>query len=897
MTEAMFEQMTNHYVEQFKKELTLNTGNLDKIQTVLKDQLSNLFLSNDGHEQHSLAISKAHAGLTARFAEIEYMQETSVKSLHSHNWYAGPAEDAPIWNQLVDRLKHAGRSENEIADLDKQSTAILALAHPPGERLFRSQGVVVGHVQSGKTGNMSAVIAKAADTPYRFFLVLSGLTNALREQTQVRFDSDLGISDKTFWHPWTTEFDDFSASSTSAFQFDLKLRQLAVLKKNKFVLERFLKKLRATPKTTLQTMPFLVIDDECDQASVNSAAVADEMTRINALVREILDELPRVTYIGYTATPYANVLINPRNAAGEMADLYPKDFIYAMTPPKAYFGAERLFGQEALTGDAGDTESDSYDGLDMIRAIPENEAKILRPSQKMLATLDSYAITESLDHALKYWFMAVAARACRTDQADKHCSMLINTSHLVKVHFLIDDAVTKWLRSFRTQLQRRDKSLLKQLESIWNYEMGRVDSVQFGLEPVLFFQLFQHLESQLNEVEVIVENGYSEHRIDYSEQRKYIVIGGNVVSRGLTLEGLMVSFFLRTANQYDTLMQMGRWFGYRQGYEDLPRIWMEEPVRDSFRSLAMVEAEIRSEIAIYHEKQLTPEQFALRIRRLPGMLITARNKMHHAVIAEVSYAGRHLQTFRFKRNDQPWLQENWNAGSRLIDAVLKSTSAEQKAVKNNQVFYNIPVSTILDFYDSYHAHEKQEDMSSSLIRDYIRARLKQGDERYKSWNIAVMSPHKSPGYSASPLGSLGSVKTVLRSSLTQAPHETADIKALMSLRDLTIDFEHADSTQFTNWRAVRDHRDALQMPPLLLLYPIHRESVPSQNNDKRFPLNASMDVLGTGIWFPSAAGANDADFVSVDLPSVLHEDDDDFYVEMQNELTRSTDDDASSQHV
>jgi len=252
------------------------------------------------------------------------MQETSVKDLNNDNWYAGPAEEAPIWNQLVEQLRSAGRSDEEIRDVDGQSTAILSLAHRPEVGSFRSQGVVVGHVQSGKTGNMSAVIAKAADTPYRFFLVLSGLTDALRAQTQVRFNQDLGADDKSFWHSWTTESDDFSEPITSGFQFNSNLRQLAVLKKNKDVLQRFLDKLKQTPLAVLKTMPFLVIDDECDQASTNSAKIKEEMTRINSLIRQILDVLPRVSYIGYTATPYANVLVNPMTEDGQMEDLYPK---------------------------------------------------------------------------------------------------------------------------------------------------------------------------------------------------------------------------------------------------------------------------------------------------------------------------------------------------------------------------------------------------------------------------------------------------------------------------------------------------------------------------------------------------------------------------------------------
>lgn len=885
MNEVQLEQLVTHYDGQFRKELMLHSRSLDQVKGQLEGQLTHFFLTESQISLHHRAIDQAHAKLLTRFKQIEYMQETSVKDLNNDNWYAGPAEEAPIWNQLVEQLRSAGRSDEEIRDVDGQSTAILSLAHRPEVGSFRSQGVVVGHVQSGKTGNMSAVIAKAADTPYRFFLVLSGLTDALRAQTQVRFNQDLGADDKSFWHSWTTESDDFSEPITSGFQFNSNLRQLAVLKKNKDVLQRFLDKLKQTPLAVLKTMPFLVIDDECDQASTNSAKIKEEMTRINSLIRQILDVLPRVSYIGYTATPYANVLVNPMTEDGQMEDLYPKDFIYAMTPPDAYFGAERLFGREALTGEMEDSDSDSYDGLDMIRSIPEDEAKILMPSQKAIASMTSYPITHQLDRALKYYLLALAARAVR-GQGQRHSSMLINTSHRVPLHFLIAEAVTRWLRDLQNRLSAHNSRLLSELEELWTAESNRIDSSQFNLEAVPFSALIEKLPTELASVEIIVENGPSEQRMDYrQEARKYIVIGGNVVSRGLTIEGLVVSFFLRTASQYDTLMQMGRWFGYRQGYEDLPRIWMEEPMRHAFRSLAMVEAEIRNEIRLYHEKQLTPLQFAVKIRKLPGMLITARNKMHFANIAHVSYAGRHMQTFRFNRNDLEWLQSNWSAGSKLLSSIHGTHTPQLRG--SNRVYLDVPVESLLEFFASYKAHEKQEDMSSEPVMEYIQKRLEAGDPRYSQWNLAVMIPSKSAGPSEFPLGPLGTVGTAIRSSLTDSSHDTADIKALMSLKDLTIDIPENVSVNPTSWKAVRNHRDAIGMSPLLLLYPINRLSQPAGTGDKRFPLAAASDVLGMGVWFPSAKDSDDAHYVSVALPDIDHEEDE-FYQEMENELARTS---------
>jgi len=890
MSKVISEHWIAHYHERFQKELSYATGDLQAIRDNLLAEPPVEYSSD--RDLLREAIFKAYEDVRSQLNRVGYMQESSVKNLHSHNWYAGPAKDARVWNRLVQRLRSAGRTDEEIQDIDDQSTAVLSLTHTPGTSSFRSQGVVVGHVQSGKTGNIAAILAKASDTPYKFFLVLSGLTDALREQTQERLEQDLGTDDASVWHAWTSTDHDFAASKNTPFQFDPSLVQLAVLKKNKFVLERFLQKLKKTPVATLRNTPFLIIDDECDQASVNSARVSEEMTKLNELIRSILDVLPRVSYVGYTATPYANVLINPHTEEGELADLYPRDFIYALTPPAAYFGAERLFGREAIAGELGDDEEDSFDGLDMIRVIPDEELPVLRPSSRDIDLTETYTITRTLDRSLKYFLIALAARAVR-GQADRHSSMLINTSHLVRVHFRIAKSVENWLTSIRQRIRMGESALIAELRALWWDEAGRVDAGRFNLDEVGFEELLPHLETELESLEVIVENGESVQRIDFGDTpRKYVVIGGNVVSRGLTLEGLIVSFFLRTANQYDTLMQMGRWFGYRQGYQDLPRIWMEENVRSSFRSLAMVEAEIRSEIRIYHRKQLTPLQFAVRVRQLPGLLITARNKMHHARRAQVSYANRHLQTFRFARSDLNWLQENWDAGGRLITA-LEGSHHRTSGGARNQVYSGVPVELIIRFLQEYNVHEKLHDMAAEPMLAYIQSRMRQGDSRYSRWNVAVMGPGKPEARLADlPLGPLGKVPTFVRSSLNET-HDVADIKALMSVADLKVDMGDKAPTGNIGWAGIREHRSRHDMSPIILLYPIDRTSDPG-DSDRRYPLNAAMDVLGLGIWFPDVADARDASYVSVDLPPIEHDEDDEYYAEMGEELTRGPDEEAES---
>src|SRR5262249_6766719 len=139
--------------------------------------------------------------------------------------------------------------------------------------------------------------------------------------------------------------------------------------------------------------------------------------------------------------------------------------------------------------------------------------------------------------------------------------------------------------------------------------------------------------------------------------------------RGLTLEGLVVSYFVRAAGSYDTLLQMARWFGYREGYEDLPRIWMTEELQSSFTDLALVEQEIRFDIARYENEGLTPRSFGPRIRCHPSLSITSPMKMRHAVDAEVSFSGQLVQTILFHHRDVDEVEENLAAARRLASRV------------------------------------------------------------------------------------------------------------------------------------------------------------------------------------------------------------------------------------
>ncbi len=788
-------------------------------------------------EERITALNSALCRIRDDQNRVKFLQRRAVR-FDRTQWYLGPSPEDSLWARMRARLEDQGRNEEEIRVVDADSTSVVGLLDNPTGATFSTKGLVVGHVQSGKTGNIAAVINKAADTPFKFFLVMSGMTDQLRHQTQVRLDRDVVGLDPARWMQWTahntgTTNGDFSERATGGFSFDSR-NQLAVIKKNAAVLRRLLAKLRNTNEATLRNTPFLIVDDECDQASVNSARYADAMTRINELIRQLLRELPRAAYVGYTATPFANVLIDP--AVPE--DLYPRDFIYALERPEAYFGAAELFGRGALMGEYHDGRGDGYD---MIREIPDVEIPLLRPPGKKTATV-TVSISPSLESAIRYFIMVIAARRNR-GQADRHNTMLLHTSVLNSVHSATEAIVRPYVERLALQLRNGEESTLTTMERQWQEEQERVLSEEFDRTPVSFQQIKPLLADAVGDIRVHVENWTSTDRLDYSEgPRSYLVIGGNVLARGLTLEGLSVSYFLRSSSQYDTLMQMGRWFGYRSGFEDLPRVWVEERVRDVFFDLATVEAEIRRDIARYAVEQVRPTEFAVRIRKLPGMMITAPAKMRSAVPVQVGYAGTHIQTFRFRHHDRSWLLANWEAGAGL----LASIDATAPVVRD------VAVDKIVRFLQVYQPHFTHVNLNPEFLIDYIR-KASHANQRMAQWTVALVQG--TGGESELPLGPLGKVRTIIRSA-ERSSGQDASVKAVMSRRDVLVDFPDVLSPPDASWDELKSVREQRRGGALLVLYPIEALSRPARTagadvGRSREPLAAAADVLGYAIVFPS----------------------------------------------
>lgn len=792
---------------------------------------------------------------TIKIRELD--EPRSVVLNNRFTWYTGPRKDDRCWPALEAILRRSGWADGAMAKLDDASTKVMALLSHPREIKFSVRGLVVGYVQSGKTTNFTSVMAKAADRGYKLFIVLAGIHNGLRRQTQLRLQDQLVRPNPGIWHQLTDPDRDFTAPANAAAYFNEANKQhvLCVVKKNKAVLGKFNRWLDSA-SSFLANCPAVVIDDEADQATVATKT-------INPLIQGILQRLPKACYVGYTATPFANLLIDP-----SAEDLYPKHFVVNLPRPTGYFGPEVIFGREPH---ADEDPMEVPDGHDMVRLVPDEDVDLVRPGK---GQKDTFApeIPPSLEAAVTYFCLATAARRVR-GAGNPHSTMLIHTS----VNTVVHQAFQAPLRSILASLQRRvvdPSNDLDGLRRLWEEEICRVPADDFGNKSVGFDDLLPALAGVFKECRVVVDNSTSKDRLDYENGPVVaIAVGGNTLSRGLTLEGLCVSYFVRAVSAYDTLLQMGRWFGFRSGYGDLPRIWMTEELRDWFRHLASVEAEMRRDIDVYMAEDKRPLDFAVRIRTHPALLVTAAAKMKSAVKASAAYGGQRVQTRYFRADDLDWLTRNQQAARRLVRRAHETgAKLEMDESRDRIILRDAGHDLILGFLDEYSFHEKSIECNATLLRRYIESRANARRPALRRWNIALIgNPGADAGFVFAP--GIG-VNRVNRAKL---PSKTAvaDIKTLMSRRDASVDLDVAEGSGLTEEEIRAQRRLLLPSHGLLTLYAIDKDS-PSPRASRE-PLAAADHVIGVGLVFPDPREGDssvEAEYISADLSGVYMEEED-----------------------
>lgn len=762
-------------------------------------------------------------------------------------WYPGPQAGDRFWPPVRLALE-ATLPADAVHDIDMVTSLTLSKLRPAGTPAFSTRGLVVGYVQSGKTTNFIALAAKAADAGYKLIVVLSGVTDILRNQTQQRVDEVL-VGGSLDWLRLTKDNADFAETGDAAplfVQFNGAL--VAVVKKNPGRLTRLRDWLKSAGSVAMQHAPMLLIDDEADQASID-VGDAERASKINNLLRQILQH-PRSAYIAYTATPFANLLIDPQTED----DLYPRDFIVSMPRPGGYFGAEELFG--------GIDDPDAS-GLDAIRTIPAAEATSAKPPTGVGAVNTWTPLVGSeLRRALMWFVLSTAAKRIRHGDVT-HSTMLVHTSMLSEAHFRMRDAIAEVMRHIGVGIATDSADVLEELHELYESECARVAAASFGNLPVSWELLRPSLRAVTEDVDVVVDNYKSTDRLRYEkdEPTTAVVIGGNTLSRGLTLEGLTASYFVRSASAYDTLLQMGRWFGYRLGYEDLCRIWMTDELKGWFRDLSGVEQEIREEISRYAREGLTPLELGVRIRLHPHLAITAAAKMRKAIAASLSYGGRSPQTTLFRRTDSDRLASNLSAVRTLLTDALRAGGEPTQFRSGSALtgiqwgLVDVPAEFVLRFLDSYEFDDGQRGISGQLLNEYIRDELQ--CDSLRTWRIVIMGgpsgePLELPGF--------GAVKSVIRSRLKSADDDgVANIRALMSAEDRIAGVEWTDGevppkgVDLQIERSTRHPNEGI-----LRIYPIDRTSEPKSGQTARVALDASDVVIGIAVDFPASVAPEPA---------------------------------------
>jgi len=666
--------------------------------------------------------------------------------------------DPYYWGRYRRLLAEKQFSGQVLATLDSVTDRILGLLeNPRKEGAWDRRGMVVGHVQSGKTANYVGLICKAADAGYKLIVVIAGIHNNLRNQTQLRIDEGfvgrdsarrasrmedrvIGVgrfdSSKLPW-TFTTSVRDFNragAEQGGGNLDSLAVPAVFVIKKNSSTLKNLLDWLNDyNKKRGAKTIssPILVIDDEADNASINIKHGKGEVSNINTQIRTLLQLFDRSCYIGYTATPFANIFIDP-DSEDEMrgADLFPRNFIVSLDPPSNYFGANRVFLDSPR---------------EIIRHLEDNEdfLPLKHPKETVVTTLPP-----SLISAMRAFVLARAIRILR-GHGNAHNSMLVNASRFTGVQSQIRNEIHDRLEALKASVRvngalpeqeaLRDPEI-RGLHEVWSTEYEGSAGVPWSAVQAVL----HHAASAISVVEV---NSKSSGTLNYSEREKtglnVIAVGGFSLSRGLTLEGLVISYFLRNSMMYDTLMQMGRWFGYRTDYDDLCRIWMPEEAEGWYAHIAESIDELREELRSMEAAGATPEQFGLKVRSHPDTLIvTARNKMGSGekLVVSIGLGNSFVETAILRR-DEDSLRANRRAAKALVGELDEAgyPLSEAEPVTGGLLIREAPVGPVLNFIAAFVNHQGSLLTAGDPIRRYIEQRR---EDELAEWDILFASVAK-----------------------------------------------------------------------------------------------------------------------------------------------------------
>lgn len=672
---------------------------------------------------------------------------------------------------------------------------LMRLEDPTREGPWDRRGLVVGHVQSGKTANYIGLINKAVDAGYRVIVVLAGIHKSLRSQTQIRLDEGfLGyesaaavaasqerksvgvgtIAPNLRPNTITSRSDDGDFKRAVANHFQINPGGdplLFVIKKNASVLKNLLEWVEwaarskdATGRSIIRTVPLLVIDDEADHASVDTKHQSfdendtpdpdHDPTVINRRIRRLLHCFEKAAYVGYTATPFANIFIHESGRTLEEGDdLFPRSFIISLPAPSDYAGPLKIFGMDAQA----EANLDAIEGLPIVRHISGvAEPTGWMPSKHNRNHVPLHEgkpeLPPSLQEAILAFLLACAARRAR-GQLTVHNSMLIHVTRFTDVQGRVSEQVKLYL----DQVLRRVKlgegmapvKIIDRMRQLWETDfVPTTHKICENSEPNLSWDAIKReLWNAASAIQVRKINGTAPDILDYERHREtglsVIAIGGDKLARGLTLEGLTISYFLRAAKMYDTLMQMGRWFGYRPGYLDLCRMYMTEELDDWFRHITAANEELRQEFERMAVVGGTPREYGLRVKSHPALLITSRVKMRHGIELDISFAGDISETTVFSI-DEKAVEDNLKAVGSLVaklgvaerDPRRQRPGERIERWEGTRLWNDISADVISAFLLRMTTHPAAHKVNAKLMAQYVEKAAANGE--MTSWTVALV---------------------------------------------------------------------------------------------------------------------------------------------------------------
>jgi len=657
--------------------------------------------------------------------------------------------DLKYWSRFQKYLvDDKGFPRHVVDQMDEVSDEIVdLLGDPTKNESEQRRGLIIGDVQSGKTVNYSGIICKAVDANYRTVILLTGTSNDLRRQTQIRLDEAfIGVDSASVTnaqgmrfigvgkhdpslrpHSITTTDRDFSKGVSK--QLSMSLAQTAydrpmlfVIKKNVSVLKHLFDWIKAYNQYADNPIEnsLLLIDDEADYASVNTKS-ANDPTKTNEHIVNLLNLFSFASYVGFTATPYANVFIDPQtNLDMEKENLFPGDYIYALEAPSNYIGARDIF-------------SDRAKYAFMLREIDDGEDFYPIKHKK-----DEYFrhLSDSLKVAINVFLLANVVRDLRGDTGT-HRSMMVNVSRFVDTQNQLKDAIQQYVDDIKSSIKMfaslpvekaLDDSNIKTLFEVYEEEYRNTEFSWEDIQQKLFDSILPTLVFAVNQSNA--KFNYDE----YADGLRAVVVGGQALSRGLTLEGLVVSYIYRNSMAYDTLMQMGRWFGYRKNYDDICRIYMDIESQEWYAKISEATDELRSEIKRMRDRNSTPLEFGLKVRNDPEipLIVTARNKMRSAATRTInqSLSGAVVET-PYIYNDPKENEINLQLVRELVSTVSVNNTDSRQYGANK-----VPANKIIELLENISIPGSNTRFDPKSIANFIK---KYAGNELKAWDVVIIS--------------------------------------------------------------------------------------------------------------------------------------------------------------